>query len=84
LPKRKELHYTPKHGSRLNMAQIEFSIFYRSCQRQRVPDEESLRREVHALELERDHVQAQINWRFGIQDARTKLQRLYPSQTKLD
>ena len=49
-----EFHYTPKHGSWLNMAEIEFSVFSRSCLRQRLPDEESLRREVGALELERE------------------------------
>ena len=84
IAQRLEFHYTPKHGSWLNMAEIEFSVFSRSCLRQRIPDEESLCREVHALELERNQAQAQINWRFGIQDARTKLQRLYPFQTKLD
>ena len=61
-----EFHFTPKHGSWLNMAEIEFSIFSRSCLRQRLPDEESLCREVGALELERNDAQAGINWRFGI------------------
>ena len=78
IAKRLEFHYTPKHGSWLNMAEIEFSIFSRGCLRQRLPDEESLCREVQALELERNHAQARINWRFGIQEARTKLHRLYP------
>ena len=84
IAKRLEFHCTPKHGSWLNMAEIEFSIFSRSCLRQRLPNEEALCREVHALELERNEAQARINWRFSIQDARTKLHRLYPSQTKLD
>ena len=79
IARRLEFHYTPKHGSWLNMAEIEFSIFSRSCLRQRLPDEESLRREVQALEQERNQAQARINWRFGILDARTKLHRLYPS-----
>ena len=78
IAKRLEFHYTPKHGSWLNMAEIEFSVFSRSCLRQRLPDEESLCREVQALEQERNRAQARINWRFGILDARTKLQRLYP------
>ena len=78
IAKRLKLHHTPKHGSWLNMAEIEFSIFSRSCLRQRLLDEESLCREVHALELERNDAQARINWRFSIQDARTKLHRLYP------
>ena len=78
IAKRLEFHHTPKHGSWLNMAEIEFSIFSRSCLRQRLPDEESLCREVRALEIERNEAQARINWRFSIQDARTKLHRLYP------
>ena len=78
IAKRLEFHYTPKHGSWLNMAEIEFSIFSRSCLRQRLPDEESLCREVLALKQERNQAQARINWRFGIQEARTKLHRLYP------
>ena len=78
IAKRLEFHYTPKHGSWLNMAEIEFSVFSRSCLRQRIPDEESLCREVLALKQERNQAQARINWRFGIQEARTKLHRLYP------
>ena len=81
--KKLESHHTPKHGSWLNMAEIEFSIFARSCLRQRIPDEETLCRQVNALEMERNQAQAQINWRFGIQDSRTKLQRLYPSKAIL-
>ena len=60
------------------MAEIEFSVFSRGCLKKRVPDEESLRREIHVLEQERNQAQARINWHFGIQDARTKLHRLYP------
>ena len=78
IARRLEFHYTPKHGSWLNMAEIEFSVFSRGCLKKRVPDEESLCREVQALEQERNEAQARINWRFGIQDARTKLHRLYP------
>ena len=78
IARRLEFHYTPKHGSWLNMAEIEFSVFSRSCLGQRLPDEESLCREVQALEQERNQAQARINWRFGILDARTKLHRLYP------
>ncbi len=78
IAKRLEFHYTPKHGSWLNMAEIEFSVFSRSCLRQRLPDEAALSREIHALELERNQAQASINWRFGILDARGKLHRLYP------
>ena len=78
LARRLEFHYSPKHGSWLNMAEIEFSIFSRSCLGRRFPDEESLCWEVHALELERNRAQARITWRFGILEARTKLHRLYP------
>ena len=78
IAKRLELHYTPKHGSWLNMAEIEFSVFSRSCLRQRLPNEESLCRQVQALELERNQARAHINWQFTAQDARGKLRRLYP------
>ena len=78
MARRLEFHYTPKHGSWLNMAEIEFSAFSRGCLGQRLPDEESLCREVQALEQGRNQAQARINWRFGIQDARAKLHRLYP------
>ena len=78
IAKRLEFHYTPKHGSWLNMAEIEFSVFSRGCLRKRIPDEESLWREVQALEQERNQAQVHINWGFGILDARTKLHRLYP------
>ena len=74
-----EFHYTPKHGSWLNMAEIEFSVISRRCLGQRHPDEDSLCRGVHALEQERNEAQAIINWQFTTQDARTKLHRLYPS-----
>jgi hypothetical protein len=76
--KRLEFHHTPKHGSWLNMAEIEFSVLARSCLRRRVPDEATLCREIQALERERNATQATINWRFTAQDARRKLHRLYP------
>ena len=78
IARRLEFHHTPKHGSWLNIAEIEFSVFPRGCLKKRVPDEESLCREIHALEQERNQAQARINRHFGIQDARTKLHRLYP------
>ena len=78
IAKRLEFHYTPKHGSWLNMAEIEFSVFSRGCLRQRIPDEKSLCREIQAQEQERNQAQAHINWRFSILDARAKLHRLYP------
>ena len=78
IARRLEFHYTPKHGSWLNMAEIEFSVLSRSCLGQRHPEEDSLCREVHALERERNEAQAIINWRFTTGDARRKLHRLYP------
>ena len=83
IAKRLEFHHTPKHGSWLNMAEIEFSVLARSCLKKRVPDEATLCREIQALERERNAAQSTINWRFSIQDARTKLHRLYPSNQQL-
>ena len=83
IAKRMEFHYTPKHGSWLNMAEIEFSVISRRCLGQRHPDADSLCREVQALEQERNEAQAVINWRFTTQDARTKLHRLYPPITRV-
>ena len=84
IARRLEFHHTPKHGSWLNMAEIEFSVLSRSCLRQRLPDEETLGREGQALVRERNAAQAIINWRFNTQNARTKLHRLYPFDSKLD
>ena len=84
IAKRLEFHYTPKHGSWLNMAEIEFSVLSRSCLRQRLPDGDALRRETQALVQERNAAQATINWRFNTRDARTKLHRLYPSDFTVD
>ena len=84
IAKRLEFHYTPKHGSWLNMAEIEFSVLSRACLKQRLPDEAALRREVQALVTERNAAGATINWRFNTQDARTKLHRLYPFDSTVD
>ena len=77
--KRLEFHYTPKHGSWLNMAEIEFSVAGRECLDRRIPSAEVLEREIAAYEQQRNRTKATINWRFTNQDARTKLDRLYPS-----
>jgi DDE superfamily endonuclease len=77
--KRLELHYTPKHGSWLNMAEIEFSVFSRQACAGYIPDEETLQRQVTALEQERNALGKTANWRFTSQNARVKLHRLYPS-----
>ena len=66
------------------MAEIEFSVLSRSCLKQRLPDEEALRREVHALVKERNAAQATIRRRFNTQDARTKLHCLYSCDSKVD
>ena len=78
IAKRLEFHHTPTHGSWLNMAEIELSVFSRQCLNRRVGDE-VLRREVAALERERNDAGAVIDWRFSTQDARSKLQHIYPS-----
>jgi hypothetical protein len=74
-----EFHHTPKHGSWLNMAEIELSILQRQCLTRRIPDEVTLTQEVAAWERQRNQEQATIDWRFSITDAREKLRRLYPS-----
>ena len=84
IAKRLEFHYTPKHGSWLNMAEIEFSVLVRSCLKQRIPDEDSLRREIGASVAQRNATRITINRRFKTQDARTKLHRLYPFDSKHD
>lgn len=78
LAERFELHYTPTHGSWLNMAEIEIGIFERGCLKRRVPSVDALRRRVAALETERNTAHASIDWRFTTGDARVKLSRLYP------
>ena len=73
-----EARRTPNHGSWLNMAEIELSVFSRQCLNRRVGDEALLRREVAALERERNEAAAIIDWRFSTQDARSKLKHIYP------
>ena len=74
-----KFHYTPKHGSWLNMAEIELSILQRQCLSRRIPNEVKLVAEVAAYEERRNREKAKIDWRFSLADARTKLKRLYPS-----
>ena len=74
-----EFHYTPKHGSWLNMAEIEFSVLSRQCLDRRIPDEETLIQEIRSWEERRNEVQATVDWQFTTKDARTKLKKLYPS-----
>jgi len=74
-----DFHYTPKHGSWLNMAEIEFSVLTRQCLGQRLPDAETLCQEVAAWQAMRNTEATKVNWRFTTADARIKLKRLYPS-----
>jgi len=74
-----EIHYIPKHGSWLNIAEIELSILSRQCLDQRIPDVSTLTQEVHAHQNRRDALGGKVNWRFTTADARIKLKRLYPS-----
>jgi len=74
-----EFHHTPKHGSWLNMAEIELSVLSRQCLDRRIPDQETLTTEVAAWEADRNAMQATVDWRFTTEDARIKLKRLYPS-----
>jgi hypothetical protein len=74
-----EFHYTPKHGSWLNMAEIELAVLSSQCLDRRLPDVDTLRGEVVAWEAPRNADQVTINWHFTPQDARVKLKRLYPS-----
>jgi transposase len=73
-----EIHYTPKHGSWLNMAEIELSVLARQCLDRRIPDREKLAEEVSAWEAERNASESSIVWRFTSADARIKLKHLYP------
>jgi hypothetical protein len=79
LADRLEIHYTPKHGSWLNMAEIELSALAEQCLERRLPDQGTLGREVEGWEQERNARAATIDWRFTTADARVKLKHLYPS-----
>ena len=74
-----EIHYTPKHGSWLNMAETELSIVTKQCLDRRIPDIVTLRREINAWERQRNKAKSKINWQFTTHDARIKLRKLYPS-----
>ncbi len=73
-----EWHYTPKHGSWLNVAEMELSVLARQCLDRRIPDMEALRREVAAWVRSRNAALARVDWQFTTADARVKLKRLYP------
>lgn len=76
--KKLEFHFTPKHGSWLDMAEIELSAFSRRL-KQHIPDQTILEKEVQAMTNERNEIHAIINWQFRTEDARIKLKQLYPS-----
>ncbi len=78
LAERLDIHYTPKHGSWLNIAEIELSALNSQCLDRRIPDLKSMQREVAAWEVARNNRGAPVNWRFTTDDARIKLARLYP------
>ena len=75
---RLEFHYTPKHGSWLNMAEIELSVLARQCLKRRIADQETLADETAAWEARRNAAEATVEWRFTTADARIKLKKLYP------
>jgi len=79
LIERLEMVYTPKHGSWLNIAEIELNVLGRQCLARRIPDKSTLTREVTTWEAQRNTDQAKVNWRFTTADARIKLKRLYPN-----
>ena len=78
LVERFEFHYTPKHGSWLNMAEIELSALVRQCLDRRIPDKETLIREVKAWQDQRNAEVVKVHWQFTTADARIKLKSLYP------
>ena len=77
--KRLEIHYTPKHGSRLDIAEIELNVMTRQCLKRRVDNIETLRQELMAWEHDRNTSEDKINWHFKTADARIKLISLYPT-----
>jgi hypothetical protein len=76
---RLEFHYTSKHGSWLNMVEIELSVLAGQCLKRRLPTQETVQQEVAAWEQQRNAAKTPIQWRFTTHDARTKLQHLYPT-----
>jgi len=79
LAERFEWHYTPKHGSWLNVAEMELSVLARQCLDRRIPDQATLREEVRIWEEERNAAVVTVDWQFTTADARIKLKKLYPT-----
>ena len=82
LAARLAIHYTPKHGSWLNMAETELSVLSRQCLDRRIESKEIMAEEIATWEKNRNEACTRINWRFTTTDARIKLKRLYPSFEK--
>ena len=78
LAERLEIHYTPKHGSWLNVAEIELSVFTKQCLDRRIPDRATLQQEAKAWYRRRNAKQKSVDWQFTTENARIKLKRLYP------
>ncbi len=76
---RLEIHKTPKHGSWLNIAEIELRVLIGQCLNRRLPDKQTLEREVGQWQEQRNSCQAKVDWQFSTDDARIKLKRLYPN-----
>ncbi len=79
LAERFERHDTPKHGSWLNVADMELSVVARQCLDRRIPDLATLRREIQAWQARRNAAVVQVDWQFTTADARVKLKKLYPT-----
>ena len=79
IAERLEIHYTPKHRSWLDMAEIEIGVMVRQCLDRRIPDQSVLQREVAAWQQQRNQDAIRVDWRFTTEDARIKLKSLYPS-----
>jgi hypothetical protein len=76
-----EFHYTPRHASWLNMAELELSVLARQCLGRRIPDAATLEAQVKVWQDARNRDRAKINWCFRVADARKKLAKVYPHQT---
>ena len=81
LARRIEFRYTPKHGSWLNIAEIELSILTKQCLDRRIPDLDTLKKETESWGRKRNALQKTVDWQFTTEDARIKLKRLYPTFT---
>ena len=79
IAERLEIHYTPKHGSWLNMAELELGVLARQCLDRRIPSRQALEQETGAWQIQRNQDAIKVDWRFTTEEARIKLKSLYPS-----